>query len=56
MGGLPAWGLGEVLTTPRRKKLALLRNFNTCLGPPNQLAQDSMWRALVSAVMNLRVP
>ena len=33
MGGPPAWGLGEVLTTPLLKKLALLRNMNPCLGP-----------------------
>ena len=47
-GGPPAWGLGEVLTTPPCKK-TLLRNTHmrdACSGV----------RMLVSAVMNLRVP
>jgi hypothetical protein len=30
--GPPASGLGEVLTTPHRKKMALLRNRSVCLG------------------------
>jgi hypothetical protein len=29
MGGPPALGLGEVLTTPHRKKVILLRNVHT---------------------------
>jgi len=34
MGGPPAWGLDEVLTTPRRKKRILLRNiYKESLGP-----------------------
>jgi hypothetical protein len=28
-GGPPSWGLGEMLKTSHRKKLALLRNMNT---------------------------
>jgi len=32
-GGPPAWWLGEVLTTPHRKKNALLRNRYMCMGP-----------------------
>jgi len=43
---LLAWGLGEGLTTPHRKK-KLVRKYYT--GPWN-------WRALVSTVMNLPVP
>ena len=70
-----------MLTTPHCKKLALLRNTNTCLGPGfilwyeesngkghilrkwdvggtdwTGLAQvRGRWRAIVNAVMNLRV-
>ena len=44
--GPPAWGLGEVLTTPPCKTL-MLRNIH--MG-------DDRWRTIESAVMNLRVP
>jgi hypothetical protein len=30
--GPPAWGLGEVLTTPHRKKITMLRNTIQSLG------------------------
>ena len=33
MGGPPASGLGEVVTTPQRKKHIMLRNIKWCLGP-----------------------
>jgi hypothetical protein len=50
-GGPPAWGLGEVLTTPRRKSM-MLRNAWTI-----DLAQDrDRWRAVVNVVMNLWFP
>jgi hypothetical protein len=32
MGGPPAWGLGEGLTTPRRKITSSLRNATEGLG------------------------
>jgi hypothetical protein len=32
MDGLPAWGLGEVLTHPERKNITLLRNTSHDLG------------------------
>jgi hypothetical protein len=62
-GGPPAWGLGAGLTNPHRKTSNLLRNVVESLGPgrilwhdPSRLAQDwDRWRAVVSAVMNLRV-
>jgi hypothetical protein len=64
-------GLGEWLTTPRRKKV--LRNITQCLGNgrilwnglgnrkqkwdlSNWLQGTDHWRALVKTVMDLRVP
>ena len=44
MGGPPDWGLGEFLTTPRRKSLRCCKSFHKSS------------RALVNAVMNIRVP
>jgi hypothetical protein len=63
-GGPPAWGLGEVLTIPRRKNLSCYESFtqrapDVDLGGMHwiELAQDrNMWKTLVNAVMNLRVP
>ena len=43
-GGPPAWEFGEVLTTPRRKKVTMLRIKHRCLER----------RAVVNEVMNLR--
>jgi hypothetical protein len=54
MGGPPAWGLGEVLTTPHRKKINHVTKY--CKKPRNHTDPSVRWRALVNTVMNLRVP
>jgi len=46
MGVPPAWGLGEGLTAPHRKKTICYE----------MLHSNWNWRALVNTVMNLRVP
>jgi len=85
MGGPPAWGLGEVLTTTHCKKYHFTNHsksprpwIRTLVRPKQwrksnirtglqevgfggmewiELAQGrDRWRALVTAVMNLRVP
>jgi len=44
MGGPPAWGLGEVLTTPHRKKYHVAKQ--------SMSAQDrERWRTLMTAVI-----
>ena len=74
-GWAPAWGLGEVLTTPHSKNLLVAkqskskpRTWTDTLVMDIQevgcgvmdwieLTQDrDRWRALVTAVMNLRLP
>jgi hypothetical protein len=53
-GSPPAWKSGEVLKTPHRKKLRMLRNITRGLGF-GLLAQDmDTWGDLVNAVMDQR--
>ena len=46
MGGPPAWGLGEVLTTPHRKNISCYIIFT----------KKALVQALVNMVMNFWVP
>jgi hypothetical protein len=54
-GGPPAWGLGEVLTTPHHRNLNMLRVINSGLGT-GLILRYNLERAFVRAVMNFRVP
>jgi hypothetical protein len=52
-GGPPAWGLGEALTTPHRKKTARYEMLHR----DSELAQyRDQWRALLNTAMDFRVP
>jgi len=53
-GGPPDWGLGEVLTTPRRKTYPVTYHLQE--KPRNWAVDRDRWRALVNAVMKLWVP
>ena len=58
-GGLPAWVLGEVLTTHHRKSATCYEPFTKeSLGPGLILflRETNRWRALVNEVMNRRFP
>ena len=47
-GGTPAWGLGEILTTPHRKKLIMLRNIARWAGHAERVGERrGAYRALV---------
>jgi hypothetical protein len=58
MGGPTAWGLGVGLTTPRRKKIILLRKTTRSLGPGripwiNDLSERKLTRDLVPGMLEV---
>ena len=52
-GGPPAWGLGEVLTTPQRKKLSILRNVQRSRGIWSSVEGNRLWDKMAPKLAKL---